>query len=169
MKETVTMLYLGYRDDGKNLSQALREVDPLRNDGERLEENRTEEKWYVCKRNKSVLPYGQPGSLWTVEAERGLTRPDGLQIYVNTFKPAGRWQNDEQVAQWQTASIATRRAFETRQEDKRKAGERLDLAALAPFRQAYWEATNIQRPFVLADIISYITRGVNTRGEGGKD
>lgn len=165
-RETITLFYLGFRHGVKDntLYQSVVEVDPETNNGDRFCWGSSQEKWYQVKGNKSLFPsYATAGSLWVAEVEREDGR---TSLFNRTIRPVGLWSNQGQRSELQTLSRAIRQEFEAQSDARQKVSKRDDLAALDPIREAYLMATPTQRPFILANAISYITRGSTTKISG---
>lgn len=163
--ETKIIVFVGVAFDRKNhkLFHKVVDVDLTTdpNDGRRLEWADVQEKWYDAGR-KSILPaWSTPGSMF--EAEYKVE--DGKTYIIGQPKSIGQWLHKGQVGEMQALSRAVRQEYDAQSDARQQQTKREDLEALEPIRQAYLRANSMQRPFILANAISYITRGTNTKGE----
>ena len=104
----------------------------------------------------SDLKLGRPGGIYTVEypAQR-----EGNTIYVKTFKYVGFWPDEALAIAWQTRHDAHTTLERLEKKRAKETGTNLVAEQLEPIREAYQKAVGLERSVILAQVVSYITRG----------
>jgi len=98
----------------------------------------------------------RPGSIIAIDRS---VEPDDIErcvIYPETAILVDRWEEDEQVAEWEAYHEAVTLAFDSEGAAAKKNKERLDLACLDPIREAYWSLPRRQQKALLVNILLYL-------------
>lgn len=142
-KVTIQLVYIGMRvGKGGKAFQTFKkiEADGTLEDGDR---------WY-----SKVKHTGRPGGVFKVECDAA----DESTIYSGTLTYQHMWDDEEQVATWQAQHDAYNAADRARKRFKKDTGANRVLECLEPIREAYHNATGLERQVILAQAVSYITR-----------
>ena len=127
---------------------------PIPNDGRVLDDTDTDRMGlYVPKRR----PLGAtPGTVLTFDSPAEAPA-ENRSIRIGTARNAGRWENQEQAAEWEARSRAVARAKAAEALAAKVAG-RSDLqAALAPLRAAYLRLSLTQRAQLIGIVVAEMT------------
>lgn len=151
---SIIMVYVGVTKDHKG--QRRYQWGELASKGADVDEG------IVSVWGKPLQRGATPGAVYEMQGTRTEESEGrvGLSITLNSGRYLGRYHDEEMVAKWQVKHHAATLDLEAASKANRELKRRLDLERLDPFRESYRRAGARQRACLLANLIRYVTSGV---------